>query len=115
MYNVDKLRIVLLGLMEENNLTMRKLGEHTGIDTAVISKIINGKRKANLDHLYKFAETLNVPVARLIEAAGYQSASEENRENDDLFYSIVQEFLINSDDITKEPTMGHIREKTAEY
>jgi len=114
MYNFGNLRSVLMDLMKENNLSMRKLSEHTGIDTAVISKIINGKRKANLDHLYKFADTLNVPIARLIEAAGYHSDSADVHANHDPF-SIVQDLLKNSDDITEEPTMKLIEERAAEY
>ncbi|WP_067727464.1 DUF1232 domain-containing protein [Oceanobacillus damuensis] len=65
--------ILLRKLLEEKSLSMRKLSELTEIDTATISRIINGKRKANLHHMQQFADSLDVPVTRLMEAAGYQA------------------------------------------
>ncbi|MBB6676345.1 DUF1232 domain-containing protein [Cohnella lubricantis] len=58
-------------LMKERALSMRKLASLTGIDTATISRIANGKQQAKLDHLQQFAAHLGVPLGRLFEAAGY--------------------------------------------
>ncbi|ARK20487.1 DNA-binding protein [Sporosarcina sp. P26b] len=62
---------LLREVLEERSLSMRKLSELTDIDTATISRIINDKRKATLDHLEKFATILDIPLAKLLQAAGY--------------------------------------------
>ncbi|MUK90380.1 DUF1232 domain-containing protein [Ornithinibacillus sp. L9] len=66
----------LLELIQSKSLSMRKLSKATGIDTAIISKIVNGKRKANLQHLQKFSEGLDVPLYQFLKVAGY--VSEDN-------------------------------------
>ncbi|MFD0715312.1 DUF1232 domain-containing protein [Paenibacillus sp. GCM10027626] len=60
----------LRALMQEHSLSMRKLSELTGIQTATISRIVNGKQKAKLEHIELFSKTLQVPVNKLLEAAG---------------------------------------------
>ncbi|PIC57836.1 DNA-binding protein [Sporosarcina sp. P12(2017)] len=62
---------LLRNVLEERSLSMRKLSELTDIDTSTISRIINDKRKATLDHLEKFAIILEIPLAKLLQAAGY--------------------------------------------
>ena len=62
---------MLKELLKERSLSMRKLSELTEIDTATISRIINGKRKATPEHLQKFANSLSVSIAELFVAAGY--------------------------------------------
>lgn len=58
-------------LMKERALSMRKLASLTGIDTATISRIANGKQQARPEHLRQFALRLGVPLERLWQAAGY--------------------------------------------
>lgn len=53
-------------LLKERSLSMRRFSELTEIDTATISRIINGKRKANLQHLERFADCLEVPLMDLL-------------------------------------------------
>ncbi|PIC80586.1 DNA-binding protein [Sporosarcina sp. P18a] len=62
---------LLRDVLEDRSLSMRKLSELTDIDTSTISRIINEKRKATLDHLEKFAIILEIPLAKLLHAAGY--------------------------------------------
>lgn len=69
--------------LDENGYSMRHLSELTSIDTATISRIINGKRKANLHHLEQFSHQLNIPLTMLLQAEGYQSTSTY----DELFHS----------------------------
>ena len=69
--------IVKAGLQKQS-LSMRKLSELTGIDTATISRIVNGKQKANLNHLQKFAECLSIPLEKLVTAAGYKIKQEKS-------------------------------------
>lgn len=61
----------LVSLLKERSLSMRKLSAATGIDTATISRIVNGKQRAKPEHLEAFALHLDVPSAPLFQAAGY--------------------------------------------
>ncbi|MEI2428252.1 helix-turn-helix transcriptional regulator, partial [Priestia megaterium] len=63
--NDQSLGLLLRSLLKENALSMRKLSSLTGIDTATISRIINGKQQANLHHLKQFAHYLNTPLEAL--------------------------------------------------
>nr|WP_036620061.1 DUF1232 domain-containing protein [Paenibacillus alvei] len=58
--------------MKEHSLSMRKLGERTGMDTATISRIINGKQPAKIHHLTSFSKHLSIPVEQLMEAVGVE-------------------------------------------
>ena len=53
-----KLGLLLKELLKKQSLSMRKLSEFTTIDTATISRIINGKRKAKPEHLQKLPTVL---------------------------------------------------------
>ncbi|ARD47097.1 DNA-binding protein [Sporosarcina sp. P37] len=72
---------LLRNVLQERSLSMRKLGELTDIDTATISRIINDKRKATLDHLEKFSTILEIPLAKLLQAAGYPVENEKTSES----------------------------------
>lgn len=64
-------RELLNHLIDDKSLSLRKLGRISGIDHATLSKIMNGKRKANLSHLQKLSASLEVELATLMHAAGY--------------------------------------------
>ncbi len=85
--NSNALGLLLRDLLKERSLSMRKLSELTEIDTATISRIINGKRKANLQHLERFADCLEVPLRDFFEAAGY--SIEQRQEKSAIRYSYV--------------------------
>ena len=80
----NNLGLLLKGLLKENSMSMRKLSELTEIDTATISRIISGKRSANLQHLQKFANSLEVPIGRLLDAAGYPVVNEQKNLDEDI-------------------------------
>ena len=63
---------LLKTVLRERSLSMRKLSELTGIDTATISRIANGKQPANARHLQRIAHALNFPVGQLFSAAGFE-------------------------------------------
>lgn len=67
----NTLGFVLKSLLKARSLSMRKLSVMTGIDTATISRIINGKQTARHEHLQKLAHVLDVPMKRLLVASGY--------------------------------------------
>lgn len=64
----------LTAALKERKLSMRKLSALTGMDTATISRIVNGKQRAKPEHLQAFALHLDIPLAQLFEAAGYGAA-----------------------------------------
>jgi transcriptional regulator with XRE-family HTH domain len=47
-------------------LNHRKLAELAGIDRSIITRLINGERRANADQLLKLAEALGVHAANLV-------------------------------------------------
>lgn len=57
--------------LAERSLSLRKFSELVEVDAATISRILNGKRKANPEHLRRFARGLGMPESELFAAAGY--------------------------------------------
>lgn len=109
----NELGLLLKELLKKRSLSMRKLSQLTGIDTAVISKIINGKRKATLDHLQRFADKLDISILRLYEAAGYPVYQSHS----DLKESIVhiQAILENTNLVDKEFRLNDVKEELEKY
>jgi transcriptional regulator with XRE-family HTH domain len=62
---------MLKRLLKDQSLSMRKLSALTDIDTATMSRIVNGKRKATPEHLRKSADSLNVSMTELFATAGF--------------------------------------------
>ncbi|HBU82018.1 MAG TPA: DUF1232 domain-containing protein [Paenibacillus sp.] len=58
-------------LLARRALSMRKFSTLCGMDTATISRILNGKQQPKLTHLQVFSEHLDVSLDILLEAAGY--------------------------------------------
>ncbi|MBT2656031.1 helix-turn-helix domain-containing protein [Bacillus sp. ISL-18] len=111
-----KLGLYMKKLLKEHSLSMRKLSELTNIDTATISRIINGKRKANPVHLQKFAEHLNVPISELFVVAGY-SMEQEGLQQSDLLKSVesIQNFLESSNIIDNQFSIVSVDCQLANY
>ncbi|WP_446898773.1 DUF1232 domain-containing protein [Clostridium sp. LBM24168] len=57
--------------LKDKSISMRKFSKLTGIDTATISRIINGKQSANINHIEKFSKCLDIPMEILLKYAGY--------------------------------------------
>jgi len=83
-------------LLKERSLSMRKFSELTDIDTATISRIVNGKRKANLQHLERFADCLEVPLVDLFRAAGYPVEQKQSDSTSHTYGNMLQD-LVNTD------------------
>lgn len=58
-------------LLDERGMSLRQFSREADIDKATVSRIINGKRKANIRHVNIFAACLDVPLNELLHAAGY--------------------------------------------
>ncbi|WP_164215740.1 helix-turn-helix domain-containing protein [Virgibacillus sp. YIM 98842] len=113
----DKLHKVLSYLMEERSLSLRELGRISEIDHATISKIMNGKRKPNINHFQKLSKSLDVEITILLEAAGYHTGSknEDVIENRELHKSI--QHLIEHTDVKDnlEFTLDKVNAKIDNY
>lgn len=72
-------------LLNQRGHSIRECSKETGIDKSTISRIINGKRKANIQHLNKLAPYLETPLIDLLAIAGY---SQDSIANSDLYTSI---------------------------
>lgn len=96
--HTSSLGILLKETLREHSLSLRKFSEITSIDTATISRIINGKRKATPEHLQKFADCLGVPATDLFVAAGYPINGRTEHSISDIHSSIdsIQKILESS-------------------
>lgn len=80
--NVSQFGQQLKSLLKERSLSMRKLSEQTGIDTATISRMANGKQAVKPEYIQRIASVLAIPAERLYRAAGYSVGSEPNGRTD---------------------------------
>ncbi|WP_057765380.1 DUF1232 domain-containing protein [Cytobacillus praedii] len=109
----NKIGLRLKGLLKERSLSMRKLSQITGIDTAIISKIINGKRKATPEHLQRFADHLGAPIFELYEDAGYPVDREQSYRNDSI--GDIQFILESNDLVDKEFRLEEVKKELEKY
>lgn len=88
---------LLKGLLNEKSLSIGKLSKLSNIDKATISRIINNKQKANINHLEKISFVLNVPLEKLLDSIGYNmKGSKEECKNNTSGVSI-KELVIGED------------------
>ena len=76
MNDQERLREYLKKMMDERRLSLREVGRMSDIDHATLSKILNGKRKANLNHLQRLSAGMGVRLSELL------SADDENNRTD---------------------------------
>ncbi|ASR47596.1 DNA-binding protein [Paenibacillus kribbensis] len=109
----------LLSLLKERSLSMRKLSAATGIDTATISRIVNGKQRAKPEHLEAFALHLDVPSAPLFQAAGYGAPASSIHQNqpNDIYSSInsIKEILQASNLMDHQFTAELVQKELSKY
>ncbi|MGE7766119.1 helix-turn-helix domain-containing protein [Peribacillus sp. NPDC096540] len=113
----SNLGLMLKDLLKERSLSMRKLSELTDIDTATISRIINGKRKARPEHLQKFASYLGVPFSELFAAAGYDIEKQQDKPDSDIHASVdsIQTVLESANLYDKDFSLASVKQKLANY
>jgi len=109
----------LISLLKERSLSMRKLSAATGIDTATISRIINGKQRAKPEHLEAFALHLDIPSAPLFQAAGYGAPAPTIHQNqtNDIYSSInsIKEILQSSNLMDHQFTIEQVQRELSKY
>ncbi|UOQ50403.1 helix-turn-helix domain-containing protein [Gracilibacillus caseinilyticus] len=52
--------------LKETNTSMRELAKETAINVSTISRILNGQRKATLNHIHAISNCLNIPISELL-------------------------------------------------
>ncbi|MFJ5624349.1 DUF1232 domain-containing protein [Peribacillus loiseleuriae] len=104
-------------LLRTRSLSMRKLSMLTGIDTATISRIANNKQKAKPSHLQLFAHHLGIPLAKFIQAAGYDVELHEKNATSDLSISIetIQEILVSANHLEHQFNLEQIQHELTKY
>ncbi|KQL53154.1 DNA-binding protein [Heyndrickxia shackletonii] len=115
--DINHLGPLLKAILKDQSLSMRKFSELTNIDTATISRIINGKRKATPAHLQKFAECLGIPLAKLLVAAGYPIEQDGQNDQSDIQLSVasIQSFLESSNIYDRNFTIDNIKNQLTKY
>lgn len=73
-------------VLNDQSISLRKLSEKCKIDSATLSRLINGKRKATPTHIERIANALYISSGELYKAAGYNI----NHHSEDL-HSLIDE------------------------
>ncbi|MEY8001331.1 helix-turn-helix domain-containing protein [Clostridium sp. Mt-5] len=113
----SELGSLIRDLLKKNLLSMRKLSALSGIDTATISRIVNGKQRANMNHLQNFSKYLNVPIEKLLIADGYDIdvLKNENFLNSPSFIKNIQELLRFSNLLDYHYDLSKIEDELDKY
>lgn len=113
----QNLGLLIKTLLKKHSLSMRKLSRLTGINTATISRIVNGKQQANLNHLQQFANHLNTSLEELIEAAGYEMGEKEEKSILKIpnLEDAVQEILKFFNLVDTQFTVASVEKELAKY
>jgi len=112
MNDQERLREYLKKMMDERRLSLREVGRMSDIDHATLSKILNGKRKANLNHLQRLSAGMGVRLSELLSAD-----DENNRTDGDLAENLkaVQKLVETIHPETGTLTMAEIDDEMQKY
>lgn len=80
MNNQERLQKFLKNEMIYRKMTLRSFSKAVDIDHATLSKIINGKRQANINHIQKLSDSLSADFSFLLESAGFKNADRNELE-----------------------------------
>ncbi len=97
-------------------MSMGKFSELCQIDKATISKIMNGKRKANLNHLQRFADCLGVPLSELMQANGYKIEKKvEQPPSEKQTFIEMDNLLESANSFGKGLSIEEVKQELAKY
>ncbi|WP_434290732.1 helix-turn-helix domain-containing protein [Clostridium botulinum] len=88
--------------MAQNSMSIRQLSKLSGISSATISRIINEKQDANLQHLQAFSKYLNIPMDKLLLSIGIELVPCDYMFLLDTLQDMAKDFNINIYTITME-------------
>lgn len=113
----NDLGAMIRDMLKERALSMRKLSLLTGIDTATISRVINGKQQAKPEHLQQFAYHLGVPTEQLFFAAGFDVSLPKGEKPSDILNSIdhIQNTLLASNIIEQHYSLEQVKKELTKY
>lgn len=101
MSDQEKLRNHLKKEVADRRLSLRELGRLSGIDHATLSKIMNGKRKMNLNHLHRLSEGLGISLKSLLPVSeNHDVADDDLNRNLEAVQTLVKANHPEMDDIT---------------
>lgn len=115
--NTEDFGVRLKELLDERGMSLRQLSSETGIDKATISRIINGKRKANFGHINTFSVCLGVPMNELMNAAGYHVNAEKPADTSDIFSSTdeIYQTLTENNFYNNNFSVDEVRRQLKQY
>jgi len=106
-------------LLKKNSLSMRKLSELTGMDTATISRIVSGKQQPKLSHLKQFSEHLDISLKKLLETLDdhFTDDKQEDISISSYIHSIeaLQEIMGTSNPFDTQFTKARIEMELVKY
>ena len=89
-FNADKFSYRLLSLMEEYNLTQKKLAEQVETTNVTISRYINGDREPRLEIATRLANVFNVSIDYLL---GNTENKEINLDNGNIYLDLANTLI----------------------
>lgn len=112
-----KLGELIKSLLKKKSLSMRRLSALTGIETATISRIANGKQPARLNHLKQFSDHLQYPLEKFIHAAGFTVETEHKESNFTMNGTVdtIKEILGASNFFDQEYTETLVEQELIKY
>lgn len=104
----NRLGLLIKSALTAKAMSMRKLSGIIGMDTASISRIVNGKQQPRLEHLNLFSQHLGIPLIELLSAAGLESLEEKDGISE--LRDALQGIGVNVEDMA-----GQIRKELDKY
>lgn len=104
-------------LLDERGISLRQFSSETGIDKATVSRIIHGKRKANIGHINTFAGHLGIPINELLHAAGYSVNTEQPADTSDISLSAdeIYHTLTETNFYNNDFSVDEVRQQLKQY
>lgn len=89
--------------MNKRSMSLRRFSSLINIDHGTLSKIMNGKRQANLNHLQKLSENLSTDFESLLKLAGYKAHDKDDLEKTwEAVQKIAEELISANESISFE-------------
>lgn len=94
-------------ILENKELTMKQLSNCSNLDIATISRIVNGKRVASIQHLEVITACLDMTLVEFLELTNKQTIKSDGMVSDDLLLrstieSVIQEEQIDPQVLTEQ-------------
>lgn len=98
--------------MNQRSMSLRRFSSLVNIDHATLSKIMNGKRQANLNHLQKLSESLSVNLDYLLEIAGYRKTDKDDLEKT---WEAVQRIAETLTDVNEDLSFERVNQEISHF